>query len=136
MKTLYFDCFAGASGNMILGGLAALGIDREELVRRLKALSVAEFSVEFSTVDRSGISATHVEVTTPHEKKHRHLYDIEAIIDGADLTDSVKQHSKAIFGRLAEAEARVHGIDIQKVHFHEVGAVDAIVDVVGACIGF
>ncbi len=136
MKTLYFDCFAGASGNMILGGLATLGIDREELVRRLKALSVAEFSVEFSTVDRSGISATHVEVTAPDEKNHRHLHHIQAIIDGAELTDGVKQRSKAIFGRLAEAEARVHGIDIQKVHFHEVGAVDAIVDVVGACIGF
>ena len=136
MKTLYFDCFAGASGNMILGGLAALGIDREELADRLKALPLADFSVEFNIVDRSGISATHVEVTTPYEKKHRHLHQIEEIIDAADLTDGVKERSKVIFRRLAEAEAEVHGVDIQKVHFHEVGAIDAIVDVVGACIGF
>lgn len=136
MKTLFFDCFAGASGNMILGGLVALGVDREVLVERLRKLSVPGFSIEFTTVDRSGISSTHVEVTAPDEKKHRHLHHIESIIDGSDLTDEVKQRSKAIFKRLAEAEAKVHGIDIQKVHFHEVGAVDAIVDVVGACIGF
>lgn len=136
MKTLYFDCFAGASGNMVLGGLIALGVDRDELVAHLNRLSVANFSVDFGTVNRSGISATHVEVTAPDEKKHRHLHHIEAIIDESDLTENVKNRSKAIFRRLAEAEAKVHGIDIQKVHFHEVGALDAIVDVVGACIGF
>ncbi len=136
MKTLYFDCFAGASGNMILGGLLALGVDREALLGELKKLPVAGFSVDVTTADRSGISATHVDVNAPEEKKHRHLHHIEAIIDGSDLTASVQQRSREIFRRLAEAEAKVHGIDIQKVHFHEVGAVDAIVDVVGACIGF
>src|SRR5512145_2722141 len=128
MKTLYFDCFAGASGDMILGGLAALGIDREEMVGRLNALSVTGFSVEFDTVNRSGISATHVEVEAPDEKKHRHLHHIETILDESELPDGVKENSKKIFRRLAEAEAKVHGIDVQKVHFHEVGAVDAIVD--------
>lgn len=136
MKTLYFDCFAGASGNMILGGLIALGVDREVLVGHLKGLPIAEFSVDVTTVNRSGISATHVDVIAPDEKKHRHLHNIEAIIDGSGLAESVKARSKAIFRRLAEAEAKVHGIDVQKVHFHEVGAIDAIVDVVGACIGF
>lgn len=136
MKTLYFDCFAGASGNMILGGLIALGVNREELELKLKGLSVADFTVEYSLVDRSDISAEHVNVVAPIETKHRHLHNIEKIIDDSDLSDQVKERSKAIFRRLAEAEAKVHGTDVQKVHFHEVGALDAIVDVVGACIGF
>jgi uncharacterized protein (TIGR00299 family) protein len=136
MKTLYFDCFAGAGGNMILGGLVALGIDRDELVTKLRGLSVADFSIEFATVNRSGISATHVEVKIPEEKKHRHLHQIETVIDESELSDRVKERAKSIFNRLAAAEAGVHGIGIQKVHFHEVGAVDAIVDVVGSCIGF
>jgi pyridinium-3,5-bisthiocarboxylic acid mononucleotide nickel chelatase len=136
MKTLYFDCFAGASGNMILGGLLALGVDREPLIQQLKRLPITDFSIDFRTVNRSGISATHVEVKAPDEKKHRHLRHIEEIIDGSDLTGGVKERAKSIFRRLAEAEAKVHGVDIQKVHFHEVGAVDAIVDVVGSCIGF
>ena len=136
MKTLYFDCFSGASGNMILGGLLALGLDLDELLGRLKRLPVGNFSIDVSVVDRSGISATHVGVEAPEERKHRHLHHIDAIIDGSELSDSVKGSSKRIFKRLAEAEAEVHGIDIQKVHFHEVGAIDAIVDIVGACVGF
>lgn len=136
MKTLYFDCFAGASGNMILGGLIGLGIDRQELSAKLNGLSVGNFTVEYSTVDRSGISSEHVNVITGAETKHRHLSGIEKIIDDSTLSDGVKHRSKAIFRRLAEAEAAVHGIAIEKVHFHEVGAIDAIVDVVGACIGF
>ena len=136
MKTLYFDCFAGASGNMVLGALIALGVDRDRLLGELGKLPITDFSVEFDNVNRSGISATHVEVNAPDEKKHRHLHHIVEIIDGSVLAEGVKERSRAIFTRLAEAEAKVHGIDIQKVHFHEVGAVDAIVDVVGACIGF
>lgn len=136
MRTLYFDCFAGASGNMVLGALVSLGVEADELSARLKQLDVPEFSLEFTTADRSGISAVHVEVKAPDEKKHRHLHHIEAILDSSDISDLVKERSKAIFKRLAEAEAGVHGIDVQKVHFHEVGAVDAIVDVVGSCIGF
>ena len=136
MKTLYFDCFAGASGNMILGALISLGVDREKLLEQLATLSTAEFSVVFETVDRSGISAIHADVRVPDEKKHRHLSDIVRIIDDAPLSELVKQRSKAIFARLADAEAKVHGIDIGKVHFHEVGALDAIVDIVGSCVGF
>lgn len=121
---------------MILGGLIALGVDRDELIGQLKRLPITEFSVEIGTVNRSGISATHVEVRAPDEKKHRHLHNIETIIDSSDLSSGLKDRAKTIFRRLAEAEAAVHGIDIQKVHFHEVGAIDAIVDVVGSCIGF
>ena len=136
MRTLYFDCFAGASGNMILGALAALGIDRERLALELKKLDIAEFELVFSDVDRSGISATHLNVKVPHEHVHRHLHHIEAIIGNSTLTESVRSRAIAIFKRLAEAEAKIHGIDVNKVHFHEVGAMDAIIDVVGACIAF
>ncbi len=136
MRTLYFDCFAGASGNMILGALIAAGVDREQLTVELRKLNIAEFEIVVSTVDRSGISATHVDVKVPHEHAHRHLSDINTIIDGSSLAVTVKMRAKAIFTRLAAAEAKIHGIDINKVHFHEVGAMDAIIDVVGACIGF
>src|SRR5215204_274083 len=136
MRTLYFDCFAGASGNMILGGLAALGVDRAELHRRLETIAPVEFAIEFTDVDRSGIAAVHAKVIVPDEKTHRHLRDIEKIIDASTVSETVKQRSKAIFRRLAEAEAKVHGTGIEQVHFHEVGAMDAIIDIVGSCIGF
>ena len=77
MRTLYFDCFAGASGNMMLGGLIALGVDTERLVQELESLSPVEIGIDVETVDRSGISATHVRVKVPEEKNHRHLSDIE-----------------------------------------------------------
>jgi pyridinium-3,5-bisthiocarboxylic acid mononucleotide nickel chelatase len=136
MRTLYFDCFAGASGNMILGALIAAGVEREKLIAALKQLKVDGFEIYVEMVDRSGISSTHVDVHVPHEHVHRHLRDIKAIISASGLSDSVKQRSTEIFTRLAEAEAKVHGIGVEQVHFHEVGAMDAIVDVVGACVGF
>lgn len=136
MRTLYFDCFAGASGNMILGALVAAGVDRDRLVDELKKLDISSFEIVIDQVDRSGITSTHVDVKVPHEHVHRHLRDIQGIIDASTLSESVKTRAVAIFTRLAQAEAKIHGIDVQKVHFHEVGAMDAIIDVVGACIGF
>jgi uncharacterized protein (TIGR00299 family) protein len=136
MKTLYFDCFAGASGNMILGALVALGVDKGELVEQIKLLDVADFEIEFTTRDKSGIAAVHALVKVPRERAHRHLRDIEKIINDSRLSDSVKKRAAQIFTNLAKAEAKVHGIEIEKVHFHEVGAMDAIVDVVGACVAF
>ena len=136
MRTLYFDCFAGASGNMILGALIAAGVEAEFLKAELGKLDIPDFRLEVETVDRSGISSTHVNVRVPDEKAHRHLHQIESIIAASELTESVKSRSFAIFRRLAEAEAKVHGIAVEKVHFHEVGGLDAIVDVVGSCIGF
>lgn len=136
MRTLYFDCFAGASGNMILAALFTLGVDRDELLRQLRFMDIGEFDIEATAVDRSGINALHVEVKVPHEHVHRHLADIEKIIRGSKLSEGVKDRSLKIFAKLAAAEAKIHGIDIQKVHFHEVGAKDAIIDVVGSCIGF
>ncbi|MBC8029414.1 MAG: nickel pincer cofactor biosynthesis protein LarC [Pyrinomonadaceae bacterium] len=136
MKTLYFDCFAGASGDMILGAMVAAGVDQETFKQQLSLLHVSGYTVDFEIVDRSGISATYAKVQTKHEHAHRHLRDILKLINDSRLSDSVKDRAASIFSRLGEAEARVHNIPIEKVHFHEVGALDAIIDVVGAAICF
>jgi pyridinium-3,5-bisthiocarboxylic acid mononucleotide nickel chelatase len=137
MKTLYFDCFAGASGDMILGALVAAGVNRQELKDQLSLLGVQGYAIDFETVNRSGISATYARVQTAHdEHTHRHLSDILKIIYDSRLSESVKHRAAKIFRRLAEAEARVHNEPVEHVHFHEVGALDAIVDVVGAAICF
>ena len=121
---------------MILGALVALGVDKNELVEQVKLLDISDFDIEFTTRDKSGISATHARVKVPKEHAHRHLHTIEKIINDSRLADSIKDRAIKIFTNLAAAEARVHGIEIEKVHFHEVGAMDAIIDVIGACIGF
>ena len=136
MKTLYFDCFAGASGDMILGAMVAAGVDPDFLRKQLSTLPVSGFEITFETVNRSGLSATYARVETAHEHKHRHLSDVKKIIEGSGLSEAVKQRAVQIFTRLAEAEARVHNEPVDHVHFHEVGALDAIVDVVGAAICF
>ena len=136
MKTLYFDCFAGASGDMILGASIAAGVAPDILKQQLSLLGIQGYAIEFETVDRSGISATHARVQTAHEHGHRHLSDILKIIYDSRLADSVKDRAAKIFSRLAEAEARVHNQTIEQIHFHEVGALDAIIDVVGAAICF
>ena len=136
MKTLYFDCFAGASGDMILGSLVAAGVEPRALIDQLQLLGVAGWKIDFETVDRSGISATHARVQTAHEHAHRHLSDILKIIYQSQLKQSIKDRTGLIFSRLAEAEARVHNQPVEKIHFHEVGAIDAIIDVCGAAIGF
>src|SRR5215218_5097812 len=137
MRTLYFDCFAGISGDMTLGALVDAGADARELTERLTLLGVDGYEISFEKVDRSGISATRALVRlTREEKQHRHLSHIEKIIGDSRLNDSVKERATAIFTRLAEAEAKIHNVPVERIHFHEVGALDAIVDVVSACIGF
>ena len=136
MKTLYFDCFAGASGDMILGALVSVGVEPQALREQLALLDVSGFEIAFESVRRSGLSATRADVRTAQEQAHRHLSDILKIINTSRLGDGVKDRAAHIFSRLAESEARVHNEPVEKIHFHEVGALDAIVDVVGACIGF
>lgn len=136
MKTLYFDCFAGASGDMILGAMIAAGVDPEAFRQQLSLLDVSGYSIDFEIVDRSGISSTHARVQTKHEHAHRHLRDILKIINDSRLSAAVKDRAGKIFSRLAEAEAQVHNLPVEKIHFHEVGALDAIIDVVGAAICF
>lgn len=136
MKTLYFDCFAGASGDMILGALFALGVDERELLAGIKLLSFDNYEITFETVDRSGLSATKANVKVPHEHAHRHLSQIVEIINKSKLSKSIKTRAVEIFTNLGKAESKMHNIALEKVHFHEVGAMDAVIDIVGACIGF
>lgn len=136
MKTLYFDCFAGASGDMILGAMIAAGAEPDAFKAQLRLLDVQGYAVDFEVVDRAGISATYARVQTAHEHAHRHLSDILKIIYDSRLSDGVKNRAAKIFSRLAEAEAHVHNQPIEQIHFHEVGALDAIIDVVGAAICF
>jgi len=136
MKTLYFDCFAGASGNMILGALIALGVNENRLIEQIKLLDITDFDIKIKKVEKSGISAIHAAVIVSNEHAHRHLHTIQKIIIDSRLSDNVKARAVEIFTKLAAAEAKIHGIEIEKVHFHEVGAMDAIIDVVGACVGF
>ena len=121
---------------MILGAMLGLGVGRAQLESELDKLGLPNISLKVENVDRSGISAIHVQVLAPDQKDHRHHSDILSIIESSNLSQSVKQRSIEIFTRLADAEATVHGIAREKVHFHEVGAIDAIVDIVGACICF
>ncbi len=134
MKILYFDCYSGVSGDMILSALLDLGIDREAWLNQLKKLSIGGYEIEFQRTKRHGIAAQQVIVQCLEPQPERHLHQIERIIDDSDLDAAVKSSSKEIFRTLACAEAAVHQTTPEKVHFHEVGAVDAIVDVVGCCI--
>jgi len=121
---------------MILGALVAAGVEPRALQAELQKLRVSGFEVSFETANRSGISATRAIVSTTTQHSHRHLKDIVKIIHDSELSETVKARAVQIFTRLAEAEARVHNQPVERVHFHEVGALDAIVDVVGAAICF
>ena len=136
MKLAYFDCFSGISGDMTLGALVDAGCDLALLRSGLQALQVPGWTLSSQRVWKNGVSATLVRVTTEDQTKHRSLSTILEIFDKSQLSDSVRNNAAAIFRRLGEAEASVHDVPIEKIHFHEVGAVDAIVDIVGACIGF
>jgi uncharacterized protein (TIGR00299 family) protein len=134
VRVAHFDCFSGASGDMILGALIDAGVDVEAIRAGLDSLGLP-IKLTIERVKRGGIAAVHARVEAPHEHVHRHLHHVEAIIDKGRLTDRQKELAKGFFHRLAEAEATVHGIPIEKVHFHEVGALDSIADFVGAAIG-
>ena len=135
MKICYLDCFSGISGDMLVGALADAGADHAELSRQIAGLGLEGVAVAFESCSRNGIAATKFRVTAPPDHRHRHLSHIEKIIGAAGLSRQVQDRSVAIFRRLGEAEAAIHQVSLEKVHFHEVGAVDSIVDVVGACIG-
>lgn len=137
MKIISYDCFSGISGDMNLGAMIDLGIDSEFLIGELNKLNLPGWELKVEKDQRHGITGTKVTVRlTRHEHAHRHLPDIENIIDGSKLDKPTKDLSKKIFGIIAEAEAKVHNVPVGHVHFHEVGAVDSIIDVVGAAICF
>ncbi len=185
MKTLYLDCFAGASGDMFIGALLDCGLDFELLKRELAKLGVSGYELSLARMDHSGISSakfdvhlrdpqpSHTHEHSPdhshdhahnhrhehssdhshdhshddhhhhdpseshheHHHSHRALSDIKRLIEAAALSDQVKQRAQAIFQRIGEAEAKIHNLPIEQIHFHEVGAIDSIVDIIGACIG-
>src|SRR4029077_984173 len=135
MRICYLDAFSGISGDMLVGALADAGADSSAIVNALQSVaSGAEIS--FEKVKRCGMAASKFRVPAEEKPKHRHLSGILKMIDGASLAGRVKQNASAVFQRLEEAEAAVHQMPIEKVHFHEVGALDSIADIVGACLGF
>lgn len=137
MKICYLDAFSGISGDMTVGALADAGADSVALCAALTGLGTGA-SFEFEKTKRGAVAATKFHVREPggHTHRHRHLSHILAMIDGASLPPRVKRNASAVFQRLGEAEARVHQVPVERVHFHEVGAVDSICDIVGACLGF
>jgi uncharacterized protein (TIGR00299 family) protein len=136
MKLAYFDCFSGISGDMTLGALVDAGCPVEHFRGELRGLRVAGWELTAEKVWKNGMAATYVKVMTEDQSKHRSLGAILEILEKSQLAARVRERASAIFRRLGEAEARVHDVPLEKIHFHEVGAVDAIVDIVGACIGF
>ncbi len=136
MKLAYFDCFSGISGDMTLGALLHAGVPLGHLREELNGLAVPGWEIRAENVWKNGMAATYVHVQTQETHTHRSLSTIEGILQKSKLADPDRKHATAIFRKLGQAEAAVHDVPIEKIHFHEVGAVDAIVDIVGACIGF
>jgi pyridinium-3,5-bisthiocarboxylic acid mononucleotide nickel chelatase len=136
MKLAYFDCFSGISGDMTLGALVDAGCSADLLRAELESLQVPGWMLTTEKVWKNGMAATYVSVETEDQQKHRSLTTILEILQTSKLAPPVRERASRIFQKLGEAEAHVHDAPLEKVHFHEVGAVDAIVDIVGSCIGF
>ena len=148
MKTLYFDCSSGISGNMTLGALLEIIGDEKYLLEEIKKLNIDGYKIEISKKVKNGITGTYVDVILEHEHhhhdhdhdehhhhhEHRNLNDVNAIIDNSSLEDKTKELAKRIFLRVAKAESKVHNKPLEEVHFHEVGAIDSIIDIVGTAI--
>ena len=132
----YLDCPSGISGDMMLGALVDAGVGLEPIDAAIGSLGLPDCRLRAEEVRRNGFRATRVIVDHAPEHAHRHLSQILGLIDGANLSSRQKELARRIFTRLGEAEAKVHGIDIEKVHFHEIGAVDSIADIVGTAVGW
>lgn len=143
MKILYLDCISGISGDMTLGSLCDLGVNPKLIEQELDKLSINnEYTLKWNKVVKKGISAVKFDVQIinehtnehHHHHKHRHYSDIKKMIESSPLNDNVKKISLGIFENIGKAEAKIHNIELEKVHFHEVGAVDSIVDIVGIAV--
>ena len=135
-RCAYFDCFSGASGDMLLGSLLDAGLPLEELRQCLASLPMRDYEIAAAPDERQGVRGTKVTVLYSEEgQPHRHLHGILDLIAASELPATVKSKASAVFQRLARAEARVHGTTPEEVHFHEVGAIDSIVDIVGVVAG-
>lgn len=136
MRVAYLDCLSGISGDMTLGALVDAGVDLAPIQQGIDSLGLPSCRLVTEEVKKHGFRATQLRVEHEPEHAHRHLHHITDMIDASTLTEAQRDLAKRIFTCLGEAEARVHGTTIRKVHFHEVGAVDSIADIVGAAIGF
>lgn len=143
MKAIYLDPFAGISGNMFLGALLDAGFPFEVLKEELQKLLIGEYELVYRQVNKLGIEAKYFNVLLPeehehsheHHHEHRNLNDVMAIVNGSDLSESIKSKTEQVFRAIAVAEGKVHGKPLEEVHFHEVGAIDTIIDIVGTLIG-
>lgn len=147
-RILYFDCLSGISGDMTIGALLDLGIEKDDFLEELKKINIEGYDIEIKKGEKNGITGTDFEVILEEHHHHHHdhnghhhshhnhrnLHDIEKIIDDSNLNDNIKSMSKKIFKYVAEAEAKIHGKSLDEVHFHEVGAIDSIVDIIGTAI--
>ena len=146
MKTLYFDCSSGISGNMTLGALLEIVENEEYFLEEIKKLNIDGYEIKISKNVKHGITGTYVDVQLKHEHyhknvtdnehhhEHRNLNDICSVIDNSSLDEKTKELSKKIFLRVAKAESKVHNKTLEEIHFHEVGAIDSIIDIVGTAI--
>ena len=135
MKIAYFDCFAGAGGDMIAAAMLDAGLDFEFLKKQLATLGIKNFDIKLTQTKRAGLRAVSFTPAFKEDKHHRNLKDITEIISNSKIHNKAKETAIAIFNKLAAAEALVHNKDLQEIHFHEVGALDSIVDIVSASIG-
>ncbi len=138
MRTLYADCFSGISGDMILGALLDIGLDEQAWLAELHKVGAERFEISISTVEKSSITGKKVDVHVVGVSSGHgtHLGDILDLLRASGISESAQRRAAGVFNRLADAEAMIHGVDRNRIHFHEVGADDAIADIVGACLGF
>ncbi len=135
MRQAYLDGSSGISGDMFLGAMLDAGFDAKQLLDELKKLSLGFFKLKRTRASRGGVMGTRFEVEVTGDHPHRHLKDIEEIIQPSSISATAKENALKIFRKLAEAEGKIHGKPATEIHFHEVGAMDAIIDIVGACVG-
>ncbi len=136
MRIAYFDCFSGISGDMLVGSLIDAGLDFEELENEIEKLGLESVEIKADKIVKKNIASTRFSVLYEDQKHHRHLQDLNAMVDNASIDEDIKERAKEVFMKIAVAEAKIHNMPLDKVHFHEIGAVDTIVDVVAALTGF
>ena len=134
MKIAYFDCFSGISGDMMNAALIDAGMDENVLKKELSKLNIKDVEITTKKVVKQNIASTQFFVNSQEQTHHRHLKHLNEIVDSSDLHANIKTRAKKVFLKIAEAEAKIHNMPLEKVHFHEVGAIDTIFDVVGAMI--
>lgn len=136
MRVAYLDCAAGISGDMLLGALIDVGWPEQNLCALIEKLKLGDVRLKVERVSKRGISATQVQILSPHHQPQRGLHDLSSIVMQADLPQRVQERAISALQLLAEAESQVHAVPVDRIHFHEVGAVDTIIDIAGALVGF